>query len=385
MRYAITLFIVCTTMFLYSRYTFSQDDYIDRLELASLLIKNNNIAKAQSVLAEIKNPNDVQTDYYYILLGLIESKKGDYPQACLYFEAAQKSQVHDSKLLQFLEHFATALIKTQQNTKAKNLLDSHKEILQNRTKYYQLLAEYHFNMQEPQKGWDLLFLAKEKFPIDINIKKQIWYYLFENSLYNMSYKFINESIIPHHELTSRDYAIWTYHYRAKGELVYAAQMGEAALLKDPYNIEATKELARVYMQHNNYTAAAVLFEKLAQKENSYFFEASELWRKSKRYSHSEFLALKINNPEQQMKQKILLALEQKQYAAIKALAPFIIRSNLKENSDVIYTLAYSHFILGEYDNAQKYLNHISDDDLIDKTNSLKEAIFICQKSMGVCL
>jgi tetratricopeptide (TPR) repeat protein len=68
----------------------AQDEQ-DLLALASFLLKSNNFTKAYSVLKKIKDPQDVQTDRYYLLLGVTAVKQKRFKEAISTLLKAQKS------------------------------------------------------------------------------------------------------------------------------------------------------------------------------------------------------------------------------------------------------------------------------------------------------
>jgi tetratricopeptide (TPR) repeat protein len=360
------------------------NDELDKLALSSLLLKNGNLSRAQSVLASIKDPNDVQTERYYILMGILSLKQKRFSQAIKNLGDAKKNDIDKKDLPEFYELLSRAYLGHKDYQFAEKTLSENKTLLMSRLGYYQLLAKLLFETQRSEEGWHVLHQGLERFPLSVQLKKQKWFYLFNNGLFQTSKSYLF-NIIHQHTFSALELGKLAYQYRVKKQLDTAIKLGELARLIDPNHEEVIKELARAYIEKHNIMAAAQIFEGLAYRDPSFLSEASELWRKAGYPKHSERIAIKIRDPEKSLKQKITLALQSKDYSRVTQLGVFGQRSKLKGDEDILYTLAYSHFMLGDYDKVEFYLKNVTRKDLFKKATSLRESIVVCSKKPGACL
>ena len=233
-------------------------------------------------------------------------------------------------------------------------------------------------------GWEVLNQGISKFPKHLGLFKQKWFYLFSSKLYIASREYLFSNI-DKLKFTGLDLAKFAYQYRSVKELKTAAELGEMGRMLDPSNEDVGKELARVYIEKGEVFSAATVFEDLARFKPKLIADASELWRKAGYFAHSERLSLKIIDIDKAVKQKMTLALQEKNFARISSLARLVDRGELRKDEDVAYTLAYTFFILGDFSKAEKYLMNITRKDLLAKSISLRKTIDECSKEIGVCL
>jgi tetratricopeptide (TPR) repeat protein len=362
----------------------AQEDELDVLELASLLIKNQNYTRAASVLASVEDPDDVQTDRYYTLLGVLNLRQGRIEESIKNLQLAEKSGIETKDQLEFQETFARALLQGKRYQQAEAVLTKRKNLIETRPLYFQLLSKLNFETKRSEKGWSVLHSGLKKFPAHMPLMKQKWFYLFDNGLLKTSSDYLF-SIIDHHPMPALDLAKMAYQYRLKKDLKTASVIVELARMKDSSHEEIAKEAARIHVESGNLLAAAQIFENLAIQNPKYYPEASELWRKAGSIKTAERLAYMIRDEDKALTQKITLALEGQDFNRIAGLGKQILRSELKTNEDILYTMAYSHFMLGEFKQVELFLKNITRPDLFKKALTLRETMTECGEKIGGCL
>ena len=375
--------ILVTLFFNILSATFGNDD-LDKLALCSLLMKNNNLVRASGILESIKDPNDVQTDLFYKLKGIINFKLKKYDESIKYLILAEKSGLPDSELPEFYETLTRSYLYNKDYKKVEEILESKKMMLMKRYGYYQLLATLYFETHRRELGWSVLNHGIKKFPQVFNLKKQKWFYLFENNLLETSRIYLFK-IVDEGEFSPLDLIKIAYRYRQKKDFKTAAIVGEMAWLQAPGRDDIAKELARIHIEAGNIVAAAWIFETLSIYKSEYTADASELWRKAGYPKVSERLAGDISDPKKALKQKITLALDDKNFKKITSYGPSVQRSDLKSNEDIQYTLAYSHFMTGDYKGASNYLKNITRSDLFKKALALRKTMAACSKDEWSCI
>lgn len=360
---------------------FGADTDESPLELAALLIKNQNYSRAAGVLGQIKDPHEVIPERYFALKGILELKQKRYKEALVNFKSAEKEGLKSSDLY---EGMAECFLGLNRPIEGIELLKKNQNALSSRPYYYQLLSSLYFKNNDLEDGWSHLKFGLEKFPKHLPLHKQKWFYLMENKLFNVSFD-VAKYMVDHFSLSALDIARMGQKYRQNNESEKAVLFGEMALLVDPTHEEIIKDLARSYLKKENYMSAARLFSALAQKQPIFLVEASELWRKAGYPMHAERLALEIRDPQKKLKQTITLALLNEDFNRMSSYADESLRSDLKNDQDIQYALAYAQFMLGDFKGAAKHLTFIQRADLFKKAVALKEAMASCEDGEVVCL
>lgn len=360
----------------------AQDDgqELDSLSLAALLIKNKNYARAAGVLGQIKDPHEVIPEKYWGLLGLLELKQKRFKEALDAFENAQREGLKTADLYLGL---AQAHLGLKNYAKGLGILERHKNLLVDEILYYQIKASLGFESRQGELGWSALHEGMKRFPKELPLIKQKWFYLVENNLIEVSFP-VATKMANEYQLSALDLARMGQKYRQFNDFPKAITLGEMARLKDPKDEEIIKDLARSYIKLENITAAAQLFTELAHHEPKYLVEASELWRKAGHPVYAERLAMEIRDPVQKVKSNLTLALLNEDFNKMAQLGQIAVRTPLKDDQDIQYALAYAHFMIGNYQEVGNHLKTIQRDDLFKKAVALREAMNSCMEGEQVC-
>lgn len=383
MKRLLIIFLLICSMF---ETRAQQDEQIelDVLDLASMLINNNNLTRAEAVLRRVQDPNDVETDRFYLLKGILAQKQNRIKESLEFLVLAKNNKLAESYLVLFWETHAKSLLLNNEFSKALVVLESHKQQLSKRPLYFQVKSESLMKKGNQIQGWEVLNTGIKRFSKHRGLFKQRWFYLFKSQLFNTSKRYLFSNIYKM-KFSGLELAKFAYQYRNEKQLLTAAELGEMARMLDPKNEDIGKELARIYIQKGEIFSAASVFEDLARYKPSLIADASELWRKAGYFAHSERLALRIPEMDKAVKQKMTLALQEQNFARISGLSRLVDRGELRKDEDVIYTLAYSFFMLGDYTRAEKYLTNITRKDLLTKSLSLRKTMEECSQDAGACL
>lgn len=353
---------------------------LDPLDLAALLISNKNYTRAASILGAIEDPNEVIPERFFALKGILELKQKRYAQALVNFKAAAKEGF---KSVDLYEGLAEAYLGLKQYDQGLEILKDHSPELENRLRFYQLKSSLLFESKNSAQGWDVLHTGIKRFPRELSLMKQKWFYLMENHLYEVSFE-TAQIMMDNYKMNALDLARMGQMYRSNGEFNKAILLGEVARLKDPSDEEITKDLVRSYIKIGNITASAKLFTELSRFHPEYLVEASELWRKAGHAVMALNLAMEIRNPVKKLKQNITLALLSEDFNKMVLLGQQGQRTKLKNDQDIQYALAYANFMVGDYKTTEKYLTSIHRPDLFKKALELREAINRCMQEVALC-
>lgn len=378
--------LVTVTIFIYLVFlgfagaTYAEDE-VNPLELAALLIKNKNYARAANVLNDIEDPHEVIPERYWGLKGVLEIRQKRYDKALEAFQMAEKEGLKGEALILGK---AEALLGLKKYTEGIEVLEKGKEEAKKKALFYQLKASLLFGAQKSSEAWESLNQGLKTFPKYLPLMKQRWFYLLENKLIEVSFE-TGKEMVDQYELTALDIARMGQKYRQMGDVKKAIFFGELARLKDPKDEEITKDLARSYIKGDKILAAAQLFKSLSDFHPEYLVEASELWRKAGYPVFSERLAMEIREPVKKIKITLTLALYQEDFTKMVLIGERAVRTELKEDQDIRYALAYAHFMLGDYEKTKAHLKTIGRDDLFKKAVALREAMESCSSGENLCL
>ena len=132
-----------------------QNQHLDALSLAAILIENDNLKRAREVLAKIKDPHDVQTDRYYLLLGLLAIKEQRYPVAIEHLLSAHKSGLAAEDQDDFALMLARAYLLNGNYQKTEETLGRYAPLLERNPVFYQLYARLYLlsdDMEKKKRG-----------------------------------------------------------------------------------------------------------------------------------------------------------------------------------------------------------------------------------------
>lgn len=357
-----------------------ENEEVDTLTLAALLIKNKNYSRAQGVLSQIKDPHEVIPEKYWSLMGVLELRQKRFQEALNAFQKAEKEGLKSKDLYLGL---AQAYLGLKQFDKGISILMEHTKVCESDALYFQLLTSLHFEKSQGEKAWSYLHAGLKKFPKFLPLMKQKWFYLVENNLIEVSYT-VGKEMVDKYNLSALDIARMGQKYRQAKDLDKAIFFGEIARLKDSSDEEIIKDLARSYIKKENILAAAQLFTALSHHDPKFLVESSELWRKAGYPVYAERLAMDIRDPVKKIKQNLTLALINEDFNKMSLLGKEAIRTTLKEDQDIQYALAYANFMLGDYKSANNHLKVIQREDLFKKAIALREAMESCQEE-ALCL
>ncbi len=357
------------------------EEEVNPLDLAALLIKNKNYARAASVINQIKDPHEVIPERYWGLKGLLENRQKRYDKALEAYKKAQKEGLKGADLGLGL---AQAYLGLNKHKEGLSLLEKTEELLKKEPLYFQLKASLYFGDKQSSLAWKTLNSGLKAFPNSLPLIKQKWFYLLENGLIEVSFE-TGKQMVDQYSLSALDIARMGQKYRQMGDIQKAIFFGELARLKDPRDEEITKDLARSYIKDQKILAAAQLFKSLSFYHPEYLVEASELWRKAGYPVFAERLAMEIRDPVKKFKTMLTIALYREDFTKMILIGEHAVRTSLKEDQDIRYALAYAHFMLSQYEDTKTHLKAIARDDLFKKAVALREAIESCSSGENLCL
>jgi len=399
-----------------------QDD-VDHMALATLMVYDGRFDIARDELQLIdKTSKEFDGAKFYTIAGVIDSKEQKYSDAIKNYtkaiEVTKKktfkapaSQVKEKylfslgssekkvenknpdfdpkkikkqKLNQLYIYLSESYYKTKDYKNTVMALDNAGEKGKDRAALYTLRAECYFKIEEYENSIKALNTGLELFPKEYSLMKQKFYYLAQLHLYQSAIKTAKEYIA----LTGNN----SSEYIALAQLLLNAnQMDEAIKVLEEAKLRFPKEakigviLAHSYAKKDMQYTAADIYENSAIYDKKYITDAVEMHRRSGNLPHAIYLNSQMKNKTEKLKHKIAIYIDRAEFEKVIGLKNGLKRYNLLADDNVRYALAYSYYMAKDYDNAEKHLKKISDNELFTKATVIRKNIEQCRYNAMECI
>lgn len=358
-----------------------ETDEVNYLELASLMLKDNNVERAEVALSQVDlQAEGVDVQRFHILTGLLAVRKGENQAAIDAFVAAKKLGDVDSVINVYLAQSAFA---TEQYQLTIEALDSAGEAVAKIPSVYHMRAQAHWLLKEHEMALAVMDQASLIFADDASFPRRKIFYLIELGL-NSTAAELGQQYLEKHQADATDYVGIGNALRASGNLILALRFLERAKLKFPGNADVAKSLAATYISNQSFLAAAQIVHDLALTDNSLLSEAAELYRRAGQRHLALSLNSLVEDQEQKLQQRLGLLIELENYEQAAAMEQDIRRVRLDSDENIQYALAYALFKVGQYDTAESYLSRITDTQLFQKAVEVRKIMADCADEAWRC-
>jgi tetratricopeptide (TPR) repeat protein len=376
--FTLLIYLLLTSTLLYAK---KDMDTVNYLELASLMLKDGNLERAQIALSQIDQSNEnLDIQRFFIISGLLNIRLNNNKEAIKYFQKAKEISDVDTVINVYLAQAAYAIKEYQlaiQSLKdAGNSIDKIPSI-------YHMRAQSYWYLNNPNMAIATLNQASEIFEDDKSFpRRKIFYYI--QLGYNKEASILGKSYLEKFQGDLNDFvAIGNALYRS-GDIVSALNFLEIAKLKFPNNEGIAKSLAAIYISKENYYSAAKIIHDISYINQSLIKEAAELYRRA----GAEYLALSLNglisDQNEKLKQRMALMLQLENFEQAAGMENSLKRIHLDKDENIQYALAYSFFKIGNYSKSENYLSQITDTDLFKKAIELRKIMIDCKTESWRC-
>lgn len=380
MKHLIFLLILISSM---QAEAFVKDPIYDDLEdqdLAGALIRDG---KLQQALAELQGSGMRRQNpsRYHMLLGQFHYAKEEWPKAIREFRNSlgAKQVTHKDEARLFLSRTLF------QAKKYKDCADEFQELgyekLAHETDFI-WRAQCEYQSKKIPRSWHTLRLAEKRFPgfatlrevMGLQIELGLGHEALEKAL----------AWLHTHPALPTQYLNLSEIFHTHGYLEFALYMLEAGRVRYPMHADINLALSQLYFQKQMLLASEEGFVRAAASEPKYYYHAAELNRQLGRYERAQYYNAFVSDPKEKLKQKIATYVDTGKFPLIASLDSVIQRSELAEDDEIRYALAYSLVRLGKIDEPLQYLSSIKRTDLLEKTTVLRKALLDCQEKKSLC-
>ncbi|MDY0121794.1 MAG: hypothetical protein RBR54_07600 [Sulfurimonas sp.] len=358
-----------------------QSDEIDHIALAALLLRDGHIDKADAALESV-DLEDTSIDLmrYHTLKALVALKQGLYAESNKHFLLSFKEGQEDKTIFLYM---AQNSFKLQKYKEALGYLDAAAELSKEKASLYSLRAEIHWRLDEQEKALGVLQEAMQRFNNEYTLLKQRFFYFISLGLYQSA---LNDAHIylNHAQLDEKSALVFINAFKKAEQLDDAIALAEELLLKFDQSAKLTALLAYLYIDKGMLQSAADLFDKASIKDTQYTKESAELYRRAKNFVLSLYKNSQLLDTQEKLKQRIAIYLEYKAYEKVVVSRNALERSGLLKDENIRYALAYSYYMVGEFDKCERELKKLTKSELFTKATELRKNIQKCKNDGWEC-
>ena len=233
------------------------------------------------------------------------------------------------------------------------------------------------------QSWRVLLQAQGKFPDNAAFPRTRLYYAIELGLYQEAVS-IALDYLDKHEPGANEYVALADALRRSGEVDQALKFIELAKLRYPDNKNIYLAGAHSYLSKDQVYSAAEMLETGAVYHPSLHKDAAELFRQHGDVDRALYNNARVADSKEKLGQRLAMYLDSESYDQIIAMYDDMIRTQMLEDQQYQYALAYAWFKLGDYDRAEAGLINISEPGLFRKTAELRKLMLTCADQPWAC-
>jgi len=365
----------------------SNNDEVDYVSLAALLTSDGFYHRASDTLDQVDTTvKNFDFSYFYTLRGVVAMKLLDYQNAIGYFRQALAHGQSDKSVYLYI---AEACYKSQDYQGTVDALDQAGSLASGKPNMIAFRAEAYWKLEAFDRALGTLERGYALFPGHHDFVKQKFYYLVQRELFqealDTAQSLIDAADRGDVTLDAESYVAFANTLRGSGQYVKAQEILETGRLRYPYEPKITVLLAHTYIDTNNLTAAAGLFENASVFERGYTKEASEIYRRAKAFVQALYLNSQVLDQKEKLKQRLAIYVEFGEFDRAVAMHTDMQRAGLLKDEEIRYALAYTYYMNGDFERSETLLKTLTKPDLFNKAVKLRDNMEKCKTDRWECL
>lgn len=321
-----------------------------------------------------------QREYLFKLFSDTEKPEQSVAQKPVFDpEKLRKDQIEEIYL-----YLSQAYYKAEQYLDAVHALDAAGVKGRASASLFTLRAECYWKAGQKGSSIDALSRGSKLFPEDATLLKQKFYYFAELKLYQASIE-AAKAYMKKVPANAQEYISLAQMLQSGGESEQAIKVLEEAKLEFPSSAKVHILLGHYYNQKEMPHITADLFEEGSFYDAKYLKEAAEMYRRNGALAHALYLNSMMKDKEEKTKQKVAIYIGKGEFEKIIGLKDALDRYGLLQKDTMRYALAYSYYMVKEYEEAEAQLKKIEDDELFSKATVIRKNIEKCRNNSLECL
>jgi len=356
-------------------------DEINHISLAALLLKDGFVNRAKDELAQVDVEDEkIDLGRYYTLKGLVSTKLGLFEEANGFFLQALTFEDVDKALYLYV---AQNSFKLKDYKGALDAISKAGPIADEKASVVALQAECYWQLKDADTALTVLAAGIKKFPSEWNFYKQRFNYLVSLKLYQSALGDA-QIYLKNAKPTEKTVLSFISALRNSGDTDKAIELAEEANISFVTSAEITVILAHLYIDKEMIQAAADLFDQASIEDDKYTKESAEMMRRAHEFTLALYKNSQMLEAKEKLKQRIAIFIEFGSYERIIASKKALDRSGLIDDESIRYALAYSYYMVGQYDKCENELKQLSRPDLFSKATELRKNMQKCQNNHWEC-
>lgn len=357
-------------------------DDVDPIALAELLLADGRHDRAANVLDDV-DPETLEPaerfDYHRIL-GMVFLETGDLRASIEHFEQAAAADPDQLVAWVFVAHAAYAMGDHQRVLDALGKAGDERLALASSAI---LEARSCLELDQPGGALEVLHAAQQRFPDEPSLLREEAFLYLRLELYQAAY----DAGTIYLDQARDDPLAWLAigaALRDAGRHAGAAAVLEEGQLVFPENQELRVHLAHTYRALGAPLASARLFERVWLDGGGTSLEAAEQYRLAGKTTDALRMNALVPDRAAQLKQRVAILLDDQRFVEVTALEPRMERLGLLDDDAYRYSLAFAHYRVGAFDEAERLLLGIQTSQFFEDAMLLRESIQGCRERPWWC-
>lgn len=356
-------------------------DQVNHLELASLMLRDGNLERAEASLAQVDldaEQTDVQR--FWVLSGLLRTRQGQ-PEAAL--EAFLNARDLGELEAVVHVHLAQTAYALERHALAIESLDRAGPSIARIPSVYHMRAQSHWHLSQHAQAIATLDQASRLFPDDRSFMRRKLFLMIELGFYTEA-AVLGRRYLDTASASVEDHVLIGNALRASGQADLALSFLQQARLRFGADENVSKTLALTYINLEQYHSAASIIHQAALLNPALLSEAAELYRRAGLPYTALMLNTRVSDQGDKLKQRLALLLEAGEFDQAASMQASLQRNRLDADDDIRYALAYALFKTGQFEHSERQLSGITDSELFNKALELRRAMDDCQSDRWRC-
>jgi predicted Zn-dependent protease len=360
---------------------FAQDDEVDYVELAAVLMRDGEAERAEEALKNVDPAAEgVDLATYHTVRGLVAMERQQQAVAAEAFAAAFAAGQADPMIHLYR---AQALFGLERYAEAVAAIEQAGPAVEGLSGAWLMRAHALWMQQQRQAALDVLAAASARFPENTAFQRRQVFYLIEAGLYQEAAALGRDYLTRTAGKPEDVVAIATALRRARS-FDEALRLLEPARLAHPDNRELGKALAQTWLEKGNAYAAAEILAIEAEHDPALLAEAAELFRRAGHPARALTLNARVGDSSRKLKQRVGILVELRRFEQVAGMEDALYRAGLLADEDVRYALAYANFRGGNFEAVERHLAALTRPELFRKATELRRLMQDCAETRWSC-
>ncbi len=359
------------------------EDEIDPISLAAVLIEDKHYERAKTVLSAVnikKQTSGFDFARFHLLQGLVYLELSEYEDSVKSFNLSIKAGQKDKVVYLFL---AQGEYRLKNFAAAVSALEKAGEEAEKAAGLFIMKADCYRQLGQKDKAIIAIGRGIELFRDDETLRKTRILLWVDMGLYQQANHEGNE-FLKNTNAKAEEYVSLAEALLKSKQYEQARLLLETARLIFPENEDITIQLAKAYIESGNIRVAASLFEHASHLSGKLALDASELYRRAGHFTAALRMNARVTDQKAKVKQRLGLLIETERFEEASTMASRLERLGLLEEDSVKYGLAYAFFMIGKFNDAERYLKAVSDGILFEKAVQLRRIMGSCSTTKEKC-